>query len=458
MLLNALGSRPTRIAIASALPIALLAVVMLWRLWPAVETTPFHRDEARWIGNSALLREWRDPFSDRWQDEGYRSVYESVDESNRRRSQAPLAMYLFGLGLIVQGEGLPNLGYWIMTEDSAWNAEQGNMPSPSEFRAARRTNVAVALLTLVAIYVLAAATINRVAGIAAGLIYALHPLVVSTSTRAFSDPLLVLCVVSAALAALWYGKRPSIARAALVGLLLGLGASAKLSPLLLAAAIACLVPLALLWTALRRNRRGIQWALAGATVAVTAAATFLASYPYLWTNPVTHTRRMIDFREKSFDWQADASPHARVNGLGDAMGHFGVQLGERESVGGVVLEWLDEIGLAGSWSWLREADLTLAALGWVLIFAFLVRERFSPRLIAPIGLLAGQALLIALTFRLDYARYMLPLLPVIALGVGATVGLGWQYVCAGAGGRWRPGFRPEPQQLETPLATNPADS
>ena len=62
----------------AAIVVALL-VVTLWRLLPAVDRLPFHRDEARWIGNAALLREWRHPLGILWQDEGYEDRYGSID-------------------------------------------------------------------------------------------------------------------------------------------------------------------------------------------------------------------------------------------------------------------------------------------------------------------------------------------------------------------------------------------
>jgi len=40
--------------------------------------------------------------------------------------------------------------------------------------------------------------------------------------------------------------------------------------------------------------------------------------------------------------------------------------------------------------------------------------------------------LIAATFRLDYARYMLPLLPVITIGIGIVGGLAWSFVTSHA--------------------------
>jgi 4-amino-4-deoxy-L-arabinose transferase-like glycosyltransferase len=412
--------------IASALPPVLLVVATLCRLWPSIESTPFHRDEARWIGNAAILREWRHPFGDRWQDDGYRNVYGTLDESNRRRSQPPLGMYVFGLGLLAQGEGVPRIGYWIMEHDTAWNEQRGNMPSQAQIRAARRTNVFVALLTVLAIYLIGSGTINHMAGTVAGLAYGFHPLVRDTATRALSDPLLVLCVVSAALAALHLGKRPSMGRALLVGTLLGLGASTKLSPLLLAAAIGSLAPAFLAWTWIARHRRGYRWALCSLTIPISAIATFLASYPYLWTDPIGHTRRMFAFRELSFDLQAVISPHARVHGIPDAFRRFGVQLGHRESIGGVLLDWLGRSDATGAWTWLREADLMLAPAGWLLLVPVIVSARYPGRIVFPMAIVGGQFMLIALTFRLDYARYMLPVLPAIAIGIGAVFGLAWQ--------------------------------
>jgi hypothetical protein len=407
--------------------IALLSAVTLWHLWPAVATTPFHRDEARWIGNSAVLREWRHPLGEKWQDEGYRNEYGTIDEVNRRRSQPPLAMYLFGIGLTVQGEGLPQTGYWIMDKDTEWNTAHGNMPSGSELRAARRTNVVVALLTVLFLYAIGARLTNRLGGVIAGLAYALHPLVTDTSTRAFSDPLVVLCIVAAAGAAIRFGARPTFGRAALIGVLLGLGAATKLSPLLLAAAIGALGIAPIAWGVATRRRVALRSGLAVGLIPIVAGLTFFALYPYLWTDPVTHAQRMFEFRELSFDWQADVSPHARVIGLGDATRRFGVQLGERESTAGYLLSELRRRVDVPDWLWFRELDLVLAAAGWILLFVLLVRRRFPADQVVPLLVLGGQVALIAATFRLDYARYMLPLLPAIAIGIGAIAGLAWQH-------------------------------
>jgi hypothetical protein len=412
--------------IQRGLALTVLIIAIIWHLWPAVETTPFHRDEARWIGNSALLREWRHPLGERWQDEGYRNVYGTIDEVSRRRSQPPLAMYVFGIGLIFQGEGLPGSGYWIMTQDTDWNAAHGNMPSSTELRAARRTNVAIVLLTVLGLFVIGERVVNRVAGMTAGLAYALHPLVLETSTRAWSDPLLVLCIVAAALASIRFGARPSLRRAAVVGILLGLGGATKLSPLLLAAGLGVLCAFPVAWGVVRKNRTAIWSGLALASIPLAAYLTFAASYPYLWTDPIRHTKRMFDFRSLSFDLQAQASPHARVTGLPDAVRRVGVQFVERDSIGGFLAEKLGSPAV--NWDWLHEADLVLAVVGWLLITNLLVRRRFDAKLFFPLTVLGGQGAIIVLAFQLDYARYLLPIVPAIAIGIGAVVGL----ACSGA--------------------------
>jgi 4-amino-4-deoxy-L-arabinose transferase-like glycosyltransferase len=421
--------------------LVILIIATLWRLWPAVDTTPFHRDEARWIGNSSLLREWRHPLGPRWQDEGYRNLFGTIDESNRRRSQPPLAMYVLGLGMLVQGQGLPTTGYWIMTEDTEWNAAQGNLPSDAHVRAARRTNVALALLTVVAIYFIAQRLINRVAGFVAALAYAVHPLVLSTSTRAWSDPLLVLCLVLAIGATIRFGHRPSLGRATLVGILLGLGAATKLSPLLLAAAIG---GVGLAWVGLTLVRRhehrsgGLNAGIGLLWIPVSAYVTFLSVYPYLWTAPISHTRRMLDFRSLSFGLQARVSPQAKVDNLPDAMRRIGSILSDRYSVGGFVREQLVRHLGIGDYSTLTELDLTIAVGGWLLLVWLLFRRHFEPATALPLMVLAGQVCLIAVAFRLDYSRYLLPIVPAVAIGIGAVAGIGWELAANTA----RNGVRP----------------
>jgi hypothetical protein len=423
--------------------VAALLAITLWRLLPAVDSMPFHRDEARWIGNSALLREWRHPLGPKWQDEGYPVQYGSLDERNRRRSQPPLAMYVFGLGLLAQGRGLPHTGYWIMDQDTKWNTEHGNMPSSSEIRAARRTSVVVAALTVIALFFIGSRLTNRVGGMTGAVLYALHPLTLATSSRALSDPLLALCVALAALAAIWFMMHPTWGRGALLGLALGLGGATKLSPLGVAVGVGVLGVIllvsALLWretSAPRLRRVGLRLLI----VPAIAGLVFVAVYPYLWTDPIEHTRRMLDFRTESFRLQRTVSPDATIDNRTEAFRRVGDELGRRNSTGGVIADWLADHVDAGDWLspipglppgggkelWLRELDLVLAAAGWVLLTGIAVRRGWSDPAMLIAAVIGGQALLIILSVDILYLRYLLPVLLAVAIGAGVAVGVGWE--------------------------------
>lgn len=407
-----------------------LIAIALWRLLPAVDTTSFHRDEARWIGNSAILREWRNPFSSRWQDEGYVNRFGSLDEATRRRNQAPFAMYVIGLGLLIQGQGLPTVGYWIMSQDAEWNSERGNMPSPSELRAGRLTNVAVAVLTVIAIYALGALLTNRVGGVTSALIYAAHPLIRTDSTRAWSDPLLVLLIALAALAAWRLGERPTWLRAAVLAVALGFGAATKLSPLPVAAGLGLIglafwlcswVPQGADW----RRLRGLGVRLAA--IPVIAFATFVASYPYLWPSPIANAYRMYEFRADSFELQA-MNEQANVPNRTDAFRRVGEELGERFSLGGYVVEAIERWLSVSLPSSIAQLDLVLALAGLVILIGMAGRDGFaSPRSLV-LAVLGGHVLLILLTIRVEYARYFMPIVLLMAVTVGVVAGAAWKVV------------------------------
>jgi hypothetical protein len=404
--------------------VGLLVVATLWRLLPAVSTTPFHRDEARWLSNSNLLREWRHPLSAKWQDEGYPNVYGTIDEKNRRRSQLPFAMYVLGIGVYLQQGELPTNGYWIMSQDNEWNAAEGNMPSDGELKAGRRTDVAIALLTVIALYVIGLAITNRVGGVVSALVYALHPLVRDTASRAWSDPLLVLFAALAALAGYRLAQRPTWGRALLFGAALGLGGATKLSPLLVAVAVGVLGLVILLWQVLRRQGEGQLTRLALWMVAAPfiAYATFVAVYPYLWTDPIEHTRRMIEFRTDSFDLQGVSFPAAKVEDRADALRRVGDELGERFSIGGAIAEAIDQDG----WSSLRNLDLAVAVAGWLIILGWVVTRGLSRPPLFMAMLVAIQAAAVIFGIGVEYARYLLPVVLAIAVGIGATFGTAWE--------------------------------
>jgi hypothetical protein len=443
--------------LADSVLVMALVGATLWRLLPAVDATRFHRDEARWIGDAALVREWRHPFGGRWQDEGYENRYGTIDESNRRRNQPPLALYAIGLGLMLHGEGLPKIGYWIMTQDTDWNTEQGNLPSRAELRAGRQTSVAIAVLTVICLYALGAQLTNRVGGSVAALLYAVHPLVRDTSTRAWSDPLLVLCIALAALAAVRLCDRPTWGRAAALGIVFGLGAATKLSPLPVAGALG-IIGFAfwgsgrLLSTVVpsRIGRLGERLMV----VPVVALITLIAVYPYLWRNPAVHLHRLFAFRADSFEQQSVNSPDAAVPTRGDAFRRVGVELGDHFSTSGLIADKLERVIGTEIPASIDYLDLVVAVLGILLLTGMMIRSGPASPASALNAVIGGHVLLILMTIGVEYPRYFLPVALYVGVLVGVVGGMAWSWIPSAVTGR-----RPEHgEELDIPPGASSADA
>ncbi|MGH2535298.1 MAG: glycosyltransferase family 39 protein [Thermomicrobiales bacterium] len=418
---------------------AALFALTLWLLLPAVDQTPFHRDEARWIYRVNLLREWRDPLGPRWQDEGYPVRYRSYDEYYRMRGQPPFAGYVFGLGLLLHGHDATTNGFWIMDRDNAWNAARGNMPAPDDLHAARRTNVVIAALTVVAVYVVGRRLTNRVGGAVGALALAVHPLLEDTATRAWSDPLLMLLVALAAIAAYRLADRPTWIRAILLGTLLGLGGATKLSPLVLALPLAVIgtIFLSQRWLRVRRGAQQapdrLGWQLLA--VPLIACAAFVAVYPYLWTNPIAHTSALFEFRADSFRAQAVAFPPAKVDGLADAFRRIGDELGARFSTTGRIVDAVERhtgIDLPNAW---RDngLDLAVAVVGLELLVVIVARRGLRSAHALAAAVIGGQAAIVVAGMGVEYARYLLPVLLLIVICIGVVAGSAWLAVSRLAG-------------------------
>src|SRR5918993_129910 len=289
----------------------LAGVVFLVALWvnlSAVAMTEFHRDEARWVHRARFLEELRNPTGEFWR------------ESELMIGQPPLGSYLMGLGLTLQGRDLDTNGFYDFHFGPDWNRRHGTMPNEADLAAARRTNSVVGALIAVCVYLIARGLSNPVAGIAA-------------------DALVTLLVALAALAAMALANRPTWPRAILLGVLLGLGGSAKLSPLALAIVLAA-AGMVLLVHGWRGSGPGARhdgvlgWRLL--VQPPLAAATFIASFPYLWPNPIGRTRELFEFRAIEMYNQGVLWSELYVDGPVDALGRIGNWLGDIDSVTGAV--------------------------------------------------------------------------------------------------------------------------
>lgn len=389
----------------------------LWQNLSYVDSTKFHRDEARWIHRAYYLREAFNPLSRTW-DDGYLT-----------RGQPPLGSYLMGLGLVVQGRDLNTNGLWDFNKNTAWNRSRGRMPVKADLTAARRTDAVVGALLAVTLYFLGKRLSNRLAGLVAALLLIPHPLSIYLSSLAGSDALLALLVALAALAAVSLAERPTWGRAILLGVLLGLGGATKLSPLLLTVPLAG-VGLVLLLHKLPERATGggptprdreTGWMLL--SLPFVAFAVFVASYPYLWTEPIERTKTLFAFRAQEMESQGEIWENLQVSGPVDALSRVNTTLGKNMTTSGRLAELADErLGFTWDAPWL---DLALGTAGLGLLGLLAVMYGLRSRYALGGIVLGGQAVIILLGMRADFARYHLPILVAIALGGGLLVGYGW---------------------------------
>lgn len=401
------------------------AIVMLLacsQFFGAIDSRPMHRDEARWIHRAVYIREILHPFSSYWDEETWLQRGGTLDERYRLRAQPPMGSYVMGIGFLLQGKPLPDIGFWNMDEDETWNTDHGNRPSHEQVITARRTSAAVGILTVLGVYLIATRLTNVAGGLVAGLLLAYNPLMIRLATFAGSDAVLGLTIVLAGVAAYRLADRPTWPRAILLGLAIAAGGSTKLSPL------GIVVPLALLGLAgllyQRTNRhasdrvpRGpaLRLALQLLAIPVIAGVAFVASYPWLWRNPVAHTLALVDYRQMGMELQGTMWQQIAVTDRIDAFRRIGVQLGR---------DWTT-LGRTG-WNWLPEGlGLAIAAAGLILL-AWLVIQRgpWSATGLAAVVLTSGAAITIY-GLDADWARYHLPILLLGCICAGILAGSIW---------------------------------
>lgn len=402
-----------------ALLAGLVFVVALWVNVSAVSTTEFHRDEARWVHRARFLGELRDPTGQYWR------------ESELMLGQPPLGSYLMGLGLTLQGRDLDTNGFYNFHFGQDWNRRHGNMPDESDLAAARRTNSVVGALIAATVYLIARGLSNPVAGIVAAALLIPHPLSIYLSSLAGSDGLVTLLVALAALMAMALANRPTWPRAILLGVLLGLGGSAKLSPLALAFPLAAagIVLIVHAWRETGPSARhdgALGWRLL--VQPALAAATFIVSYPYLWSDPLRRTLALFEFRAAEMHNQGEIWSELRVHGPIDALGRIGYWLGAVDSVTGQAIDAVVRL-FGASWKPMGF-DLVLAIIGAVILLLLAIQRGLGSRWAMAALVLGGQVALVVLGMRADFSRYLLPVLIATAVCGGLVAGTVWDVAWA----------------------------
>ncbi|MGH2614081.1 MAG: phospholipid carrier-dependent glycosyltransferase [Thermomicrobiales bacterium] len=394
-------------------------VVALWVNLNAVPTTEFHRDEARWVHRARFLEELRNPTGEYWQ------------ESEVMLGQPPLGSYLMGLGLTLHGRDLDTNGFYNFHFGQDWNRRHGNMPDEVDLAAARRTNSVIGALIAASVYLIARGLSNPVAGLVAATLLIPHPLSIYLSSLAGSDALVTLLVAWAALAAMALANRPTWPRAILLGVILGLGGSAKLSPLALALPLAAAGLILVIhgWRGsgpAARHDGALGWRL-GVQPAIAAAA-FIASYPYLWPDPVRRTLALFEFRAVEMHNQGKIWSELKVVGPIDALGRIWHWLGEVDSVTGQAVEAVARL-FGASWKPMGF-DVMLAVIGGLILLVLAIQRGLGSRWAMAALVLGGQVALIVVGMRADFSRYLYPVLVVNAVCGGLVAGVVWDVVRA----------------------------
>lgn len=385
-----------------------------------VQDTSTHPDETRWMNRSYYARELGDPFGPDWQ------------EYVTTIGQPPLGSIVMGIGLWVQGHDLEPNGVWDFAYGRDWNERMGAIPSDEDRFAGRRTNVVIGALVTGAIFVLGRLMTNRVGGSIAALFIAWHPLHVLLSTQALSDQTLALLLALIFIAGWAFAKHPTWTRAIILGILLGLGGSVKLTPLLLAGPLA-VFGLIRWW--MSRDAEARQYAFKMLAQPVIAFATFVLSYPYLWPNPITRTWKLYAFRAGEMEEQSAAWPETAVADPLDALSRFGLMLTTTHSTSQHFLETF--YGWFGIDRTPVGLDYIPAVAGLVLLLWWVARNGFwTPA--AMVALLMGvEAGTLVFGMKTDFYRYHLPIVVIMAGCIGVSTGALWS---AGvrAFRRWQP--------------------
>ena len=392
----------------AVLGVALLAFALadMAARWPN-----FNPDESRWISRAHYVAALADPFGPTW------------DDQYMTRGQPPLGSYAMGIGLLAQGRDLETNAPWDFSRTWAQNIALGHKPVPEDLAAGRRTSAVLVALTAVALIGVARVYLTMPWAIGAGALFAIHPFTIYIGSLATSDALFGLLIALSAWAAAAFARRPSWRRAVLVGVLLGLGGATKLSPLAVAAGLSAAGVLTFAVAVIRRRRfmpDEAAYAVRGIVIAVAALLTFIASYPYLWPDPIAHTRHLFAFRVEEMAAQSSDWPVMAVPSRAEALRRVNVNFTERYNLSASLIALL---GGPRTASVVRQVEFLIPLLGLVLMAGRAVRDGpYSPRALA-LAVLGGQVLVTILGMRSEFDRYHVPM--ALLGAVAAAVTLEW---------------------------------
>ncbi len=400
------------------LPLLLLCLSLVQNL-DHVSISPFHRDEARWIGRAHFLERAFDPFSETWSDFYLTST------------QPPFGSYVMGLGLILQGRDLTTNSIWDFNYSQEWNEQAGAMPEAADLNAGRRMNALLGALLTLTVYFIGKQLSNRVGATIGALFIALHPLQILLASQALSDITLTFLLALLFLVSLRLARYPTWTNSILLAALMGLGGSAKLAPLLLSLPVAGLGAFLLArsrsyfskFTDSPAKDRNLAFKLL--PTPIMAFAFFAASYPYLWVDPIHRTIKMFSFRADEMQSQGTIWPGLAVNSPLEALARAGTMLGETSSTSGRLSSILmNLIGVHGH-PLPAGLDFIPAIAGIVLLGGLVIRHGLRSKYALVSVLMASELGAFAFGMKADFNRYYLPVVLLMSICIAIATSLCW---------------------------------
>lgn len=385
-----------------------------------IEDQDYHLDESRWINRAGYLEDIFDPFGPTW------------NHQYLTKGQPPIGSYSMGLGLVLQGRDLETNPAYDFRRSNDWNRTYGTFPDDDDLMAGRRWNAFLGAASASVLYLVVRKLANPIGGVAAAVFLLANPLEIWYNRIALADSTLTLTLALLYLSTIAFMRKPRWWLAISIGILIGLGGGNKFTPLALSVPLAGIGGLLLLrgWWFRRKHpelRDTSFWRLPAFThmswmlisTPFVALATFVATYPYLWPDPIRRTMWMLDFRRMEMDNQYRLNPHFQTDSALESLQMTWETLGTTWSSTLQIFRWLqlERVG-----EMLSGTDLLLSVAGVALLTIVGLRKGLRSAELAIAALIVFQLLTIILNMRVAFERYYLPIMLGEFVAVGVTVG------------------------------------